>query len=61
MGMTRENRNTPRENCPSVILSVTDLTGTDIRSNKGTSSERTVSNHLSYGTTLKLEVHFNEI
>lgn len=46
MGMKRENRNTPRENCPSVTLSITDLTGTGIRSNKDISSERTVTNHL---------------
>jgi hypothetical protein len=61
MGITRENRNTRRENCPSATLSITDLTGTVIRSNKGVSNERTMSNHLGYRTALKLEVHFNEI
>jgi hypothetical protein len=61
MGMTRENRNTRKENCPSATLSITDLKGTSIRSNKGVSNERTVSNHLGCRTALKLEVYFNEI
>jgi len=32
-----------------------------MRLNKCLSNERTVTNHLGYRTTLKLEVHFNEI
>jgi hypothetical protein len=50
MKLTRQNRSTRRETCPSATLSTTNATWTDPGSTPGLRDERQATNRLSHGT-----------
>jgi hypothetical protein len=60
MKLTRENRSTRGEICPSATLSTTNPTWTDPGSKPDLRSERPATNSLSHGTAQNSAVEFEK-
>jgi len=54
MILTGDNTSTRKETCPSALFSTTNLTWTDLRSNKGLHCKTPGNNRLSRGTALRI-------
>ena len=59
--LTRKNRNTSRQTCPTATLSTTNLTWTDSETNPGLQGERPATNRLTHGRPIKTRLYLSYI